>query len=193
MRTLTITTVFVMAFATMSVAGELPKGTVELSTTGSFSHQSMSMDGTDAGSTTNMNLEGEVGYSLTRNLSLAGGLVFQHAGISDEAGESASASAYGPQVGARWNFATNSSIVPWVEGMFGVLAYGGDAGEGAETTLLLPSVGGGVRWLLGETASVNFSGNFVRQQNAAGVDQLNSNDIRFGVGLSVFPGGLATQ
>lgn len=193
MRILSIATVLVVAFATASVAGELPKGTIELSTTGSFSHQSMSMDGTDAGSQTNMNLTGEVGYSLTRNLSLAGGLVFQHAGVSPEGGESVSASQYGPQAGLRWNFATKSSIVPFVEGKFGVLAYGGDASDGAETTLLLPSIGGGVRVLLGETASVNFSGNYVRQQNASGVDQLNSNDIRFGVGLSVFPGGLAAQ
>ena len=185
--------VMLIVLGSTAMAAELTKGTVEFTTAGAFSYQSYSYDGTDLGSETTVNVAGEAAYSVTNHVALSGGLVFQHDGNSPEGVDGTNQSSFGPQAGVRYHFTTSSNIVPFVEGKLGLLAYTGDGYDDASTTLWLPSVGGGMRVMIGESASVNFLGSFVHQRNAGGVEDVSSNDVRFGLGISVFPGGVAMR
>jgi hypothetical protein len=185
-----------LALAVIAVsvnAGTIPEKTMEIEGRGSFSHDSFSAAGDDVGSTTEMNLSGTVGYAVTNAIQVVGGLQFQRASASPEGGDSSSFSGYGARAGARYNFTTQSSIVPFVEAGMSFLAWSGDGYEDAKTTMGLPYVGGGARLLIGNSASINFGGQFERTTNALGVEDMDSNSFGFYTGISVFPGGLSQR
>jgi len=179
------------AIAVSAQAGSIPEKTMEVEGRGSFAHNSLSNDGTDVESNSEMELSATVGYAMTNAIQAVGGIQLQRNSVSPEGGDSSSFTGYGATAGARYNFATESSFVPFLEAGVSFLAWSGDGFEDAKTTMGLPYVGGGARFLLGNSASVNFGAQFERTTNARGVEDMNSNSLGFYTGISVFPGGLS--
>lgn len=171
----------------MSVASatEMPEGTIEFATTFLFDHSSYSADGTDAGSTTQINLEGSFGYCVSEMIELVGSLALVHQSYDSPGQASADATAYGGGGALVLNFPTQGSLVPFLEVGASLLAYSGDGADDLETTWVLPTAGVGVRFLVTESAALT-SGVFYRHlNNALGAEDLSANSISLGVGISI--------
>lgn len=177
-----------VALVPVASAATLEKGTVELQTNAAFVHSSYSFSGDHVGNTTLINLAAGVGYCVSSLFEIDGGLQLTHASFDDDGGGSSSATAFGFTAGVTANLPLSSeSVVPFVGAGLGVLAFSGDAPSGSETSVTAPYVRGGLRVLVGNSASVNFGLAYAHQTNAEGVKDLNNNQIGLTVGISIFP------
>jgi hypothetical protein len=168
-----------------SLAASLEKGTLELETSVDLSHTAYSEDA--VGSRTNFEGTVGAGYSLTRMFQVGGGLLIgYHSGETDPGG-SFSYSALGAAADVTVNFETPNILIPFVRAGVGFRNYSGDGYEDAKVGMVLPYVRGGVRVLVGNSASVNLSVAYRRIVNADGADGLDANNLSFAVGLSIFP------
>lgn len=164
----------------------LPRGTIEYQPSLSFAYNSYSPSGGGgSGNTTNLDLNALVGYCVSPMWEVTGSLLVQHSGTGGDFG-SFSATGAGAAAGLAANFATKGETVPFVLLEAGFISYSGDGYANAETTGLFPSISGGVRWMLKNTASVNFTLTYQHQVNASGVKNLDSNNLLLGVGVSLF-------
>jgi hypothetical protein len=180
--------IIALAHATQPAsAAALTRGTVELTPSLSFSHQSFSFNGSDAGSLSTLAASGILGYCTSDKLEVLGGLLVSHQSVSNPGFGSASATAIGLTGGAQLNFASSGNTIPFVRGALGFLVNSGDAAAGTETTLIAPILEAGLRVLVGSKASVNMGVGYQHQSNAGGVNNLSSNIIVLDLGVSIFP------
>lgn len=168
----------------MTAAG-LAQGTVEVETDAAFAHTGYSYDGDSVGSRTDVALSVGVGYCLTDMLEIKGRFMFAHTSLDPECCGSVSASSFGGAGLVALNFPTAGPVVPFVQGGAGVLAYSGDGYEDSDATVVLPTAGVGVRFVVGETASVNCGVFYEHHLNAAGEEDVSANIFGVSVGLSL--------
>ena len=102
-------------------------------------------------------------------------------------GGSSSATAFGMTGGVTLNFPAQGDLVPFIGAGAGFVAYSGDAYSGATTTAIAPFVRGGIRVMVGSSASVNFGVAYDHQTNALGVKDLDGNEFGLDVGISLYP------
>jgi hypothetical protein len=178
--------VLVTLVPSLAFAAALEKGTVELSTRFSFSHSSFSFDGTSTGTTTNADLSTSLGYSVSRLVEIQGDVLFNHSSVDPERAESTSGGYFGFAGDIILNFATDSSVIPYLLGGIGVVTYSGDI-YGSETSMIMPQLQAGIRLMIKSAASVNFGVGFSHMSNALGVEDVSTNALALGVGVSVFP------
>ena len=161
-------------------AGTLGSGTTEFTPSVAFNRSTFTpAGGGTSGSTTHLNLSGQIGRCLTDRLELGGGLLYQRRG---ETGTSRNA--LGASGGATLNFATEGSVVPFLSGGVGVLSYSTQGSS--DRALLLPMVRAGFRTLMGEGRSVNVSIGFQHEANSKSTVEKDANMLDVGVGLSLF-------
>lgn len=168
-----------------SQAALLGKGALELNPSLAFSHNSYSAGGSSDFTTTTLDVSAFVGYFTSDLVEIGGGLLVSYQSIPGIFTSRLSATHIGLTGGVTLNFATSSNVVPYLRGSVGLLDNSGDTGH--ETTYLAPLLEGGLRVMVGQTASVNFAAGFQHQTNAFGVQDESANIVTFGVGLSVFP------
>jgi hypothetical protein len=66
------------------------------------------------------------------------------------------------------------------------LGYSGDAVDDPKTTLLLPRLTGGVRFPVGDSASLNLLAVYAHLLNARGIEDVSANEFLIGFGVSIF-------
>lgn len=169
-------------------AAALGRGTRELQPEIRLSHTTVSFDGQELGNVTSFTGTVLLGISLDRLVALHTGVVWEHESVEDEVfGGEASATAFGGLFGVTLNVATEGRAVPFVRGAVGLLVHGGDAGD--EASLFVP-LSAGVRFLIGNAASINLSAGWTHTTNANGFEDLSTSELGLGLGVSVYPGGI---
>lgn len=168
-------------------AGALSKGTVELTPSLAFSHNSLSFLGTDVGSLTTLQSSVVVGYCVSDLLEVAGGPLVVRQSISDPGFGSESGTSIGFTGGVQLNFASGGQMVPFVRAAFGIVGNSGVLSLGTETTTIAPILVAGLRVLVGNSASVNFGVGYQHASKALGVQDLSSSTFGLDIGVSIFP------
>jgi len=187
MRSVHILTAVVLGFGlpVVTQAASMPTGTTELTTRTYFSHVGYSHDGTSLGSATSAQLSLGVGQCVTDLIELYGSVIWNHNSIDPKGESSASASSYGASGSILFNFTTSSSVIPYLQAGVGMLAYSGDGYDDAETSTLLPVLGGGLRFLVGDSAAFDAGLVYQRMSNAGGVQDLDAGQFYLGLGIAV--------
>jgi hypothetical protein len=193
MKRLTVLFAFlVTAFlcAAPALAGGIEKGTVELVPSTGFSYSSYSDDNDNSLKITNVRFGGNVGYFFTEMFELQVGLLVNHTGYDPDGGGSVSYTDTGVSGLFAVNFPTDGAAVPFVGAGLGMALHGGDVDDDEDnTTIMIPTIVGGVRILVGNSASVNLGVSYEHQTNALGIEDVSGNVIMMNVGISVFVKG----
>jgi hypothetical protein len=152
-------------------AASIEAQTIELDTRFSYQHTSVSVDlpfgdEEDYGVTL-FDLRLGAGYFFTPNWELGGALIVDHTGI-DEFG----VTDFGFQANGYYNFTTSGSVIPFVGLGLGFVFHNGDlTGDEDDTTMIVPELVGGLRWLFRDVVSLNAT---------AGYRHLESPEVIFG-------------
>lgn len=194
MRKLGLVASLVLCVATMAGgvtpvdAATLEKGTLELTPALSFTRNSFSVSGSDAGSLTILTASGLLGYCVTDHFEVVGGLLVNYQSIEVPGFGSESATSLGLLGGVQYNFSSGGETIPFVRGALGIVTNSGNLSAGDQTTVIAPSLLAGLRMLVGASASVNFGVGYQHQTNALGVQDLSANTFGLEIGVSIFPG-----
>ncbi len=178
-----------LASATPSQSADLGKAAIELNPSLAYSHNSVSgFSGLDF-TTTSLDISGLVGYFVSDMVELGGGLLVTYESVDYEGlvGGAQSATAAGLIGGIALNFASSNNVVPFVRGSVGFLSNSGDLYIDNETTVIAPLLEGGLRVMVGRSASVNFVVGYQHRSDVFGVRDQSVNSVTLGVGVSVFP------
>ncbi len=99
---------------------------------------------------------------------------------------------FGGVANAIFNFASSGTAVPFIELGLGYSTLTGGGGGSDLHTAILPRLGGGVRILVGNSASVNIGATYEHLSTSVsgGGGSLGGNQFGVNVGLSIFPSGL---
>jgi len=176
-----------LASAGPSHAAGLAKGTLELGPSLAYAHSSYEFQGSSDFSTTTLDVNAFLGYCLNPRVELGGSVLVSYQSVEFPGSifGNASATSAGLTGGITLNFSTAGNAVPYLRASLGFLANSGDATE-HETTVLAPMLEGGLRLMVGNSASVNFAVGYQHRSDAFGVQDESANVITFGVGVSVF-------
>ena len=146
-----------------------------------FSHSNFRREGYgNVETSTQLTASPTLGYCVSDHWEVSGGLLMRHHsenGTSD--------TALGATTGLSYNFSPQGSFIPFASVGFGALFYDGFSMD--ETAVLAPTLTGGVRVLVGPTASVNMSLGYQHESNANGEFNASANRVVAGVGVSLFP------
>jgi hypothetical protein len=170
--------------APAALAGELPDGTVELSTQMMFAGTSYSVNGDHTFSTTELNLQGSVGYCFTEAIEVEGAIIFTHQSVDEEGEPEIDGSSFGLGAAVIRNFSTDGSVVPFLRAGFALLDHSGQA-YGPETSLVVPTLGGGLRFLVTGSAAITTGLFYQHITDAFGDDDLSANQVFLAAGISL--------
>lgn len=162
-------------------AGGIAAGSIEFSPTVTFSHSNFRREGYgNVETSTQLTASPTLGYCVSDHWEVTGGLLMRHHsenGVSD--------TALGASAGLGYNFSPQGAFIPFANVGFGALFYDGFSMD--DTAVLAPTLTGGVRVLVGPTASVNMSLGYQHESNANGEFNASANRVVAGVGVSLFP------
>ena len=150
-----------------------------------FLYSDQTYHGDPIGSTSSLQLNSGLGYCVSDQVELYGGLIFQRDTNSPENYSSYSATAYGISGQIIVHIPSTGNAIPFVKGGFGVLKYSGDYYDTKSMAKIFPSVGGGLRFLVGDAASIDTSLTYNHVTDYMGEDDLTANQVYFGVGVSL--------
>jgi hypothetical protein len=175
---------FVMALIAAPVwaqGSQLNEGSIEFAPMVSFSHQNFKREGYgNVETSTRLDITPTVGFCVSRHYEVTGAFLTRHTSVNGN-----SDTALGASAGLTYNFSSKGDVIPFASLGFGALFYGGFALD--ETAVLAPMVAGGIRVLVGSTASVNMSLGYQHESNADGEFNASANRVTAGVGVSIFP------
>ena len=184
-----------LVIASVTVAGTLDKGASEIAGSAGFTSTSYSTD--QAGdssipSLTTVTADVKYGYCLTRNWEIAPQVM-----VSSLSRSGYSQSNYAGAVSGIYNFAlAGNTLVPYLELGAGFGSTKGIyPGSGTQNYSILPLGSAGVRFLLGNSASINAAAVYTRETtkvDALGYT-LTQNVFGAQVGVSVFPMGFGKK
>ncbi len=162
-------------------ARSIAPGSIEFSPLVSFSHSNTKRQGYGNVDTfTRLELTPTVGYCVSSHYEVTGGFMTRH-----ESQNGASQTALGATAGLTYNLSPRGGVIPYGSLGFGALFYDGFSLN--NTAVLAPMLTGGVRVLVGSTASVNANLGFQHESNAQGEFGVSVNRLVAGVGVSLFP------
>ncbi len=162
-------------------ADQLSPGSIEFAPTVSFSHQNFKREGYgNVETSTRLDVTPTVGFCVSRHYEVTGAILARH--TSDNGN---SDTALGASAGVIYNFSAKGQLIPFASLGFGALFYDGFSFD--ETAVLAPTVGAGMRCLVGSNASINFSLGYQHESNANGEFNADANRVVAGVGVSLFP------
>ena len=164
-----------------STATQLAAGALEIAPTVSFSHSNFKREGYgNVDSFTKLDLAPTVGYCLSHHWEVSGGFLARYEAVNDM-----NDTALGVLAGLTYNFSPQGGVIPFASLGFGALFHAGFSFD--NTAVLAPMLRGGIRVLVGSSASVNFSLGYEHESNADGEFQASANRLVGGVGVSLFP------
>jgi hypothetical protein len=164
-----------------AAASQIATGSIEFAPAVSFSHSNFKREGYGNVDTfTELNVSPTIGYCLSDHYEVTGGMLIRHQSSNGNSDTSLGATA-----GLAYNFSRQGAIIPFASLGFGALFYDGFSLD--QTAVLAPMIAGGVRMLVGSTASVNMSLGYQHESNANGEFNASANRIVAGVGVSLFP------
>ena len=159
----------------------VPAGTIEFSPSVTYTHWNMKRQGYGNVDTfTKLEITPTLGYCVSDHYEVTGGFMTRHEsqnGVSD--------TALGATAGLTYNFSPQGGFIPFASVGFGALFYDGFSFN--NTAVLAPVLTGGMRVLVGSSASVNASLGYQHESNAQGEFGASSNRLVAGVGVSLFP------
>jgi len=159
----------------------VPAGTIEFSPSVSYTHWNMKREGYGNVDTfTKLEITPTLGYCVSDHYEVTGGFMTRH-----ESQNGTSDTALGATAGLTYNFSPQGGFIPFASLGFGALFYDGFSLN--DTAVLAPMLTGGVRVLVGSSASVNASLGYQHESNAQGEFGASSNRLVAGVGVSLFP------
>lgn len=113
-------------------------------------------------------------------------MIIQSITLSPEGGDSHTASNFGGILSVSYNFESASNLVPFVFGGIGFLSNSETHATGLKTSMILPSVGGGLKIFISEKGVLRTEAFYQRTTNSGGEDKLTDNGFGISLGLSVF-------
>jgi len=179
---------FSSAFAQTKTA----KGQIELGGDVAFGMSTYSVEEGEylIDNTTDFTLYPRFGYFVIPKLEIEPRLIFSRYSINykSEDFEDWSFTTLGAIFAVAYNFETAGKMVPFVFGGFGFQTYSSDPKpeKDYETTMILPTVGGGIKAFLTDHGVIRFEAFYERHDKAGGVDKLTSNNFGIRAGVSVF-------
>ncbi len=160
---------------------QIATGSVEFAPSVSFSHTNMKREGYGNIDTfTKLEITPTIGYCVSNHYEVTGGFMTRH-----ESSNGVSETALGATAGLTYNFSPQGGFIPYASLGFGALFYDGFSMD--DTAVLAPMITGGVRVLVGSTASVNANLGYQHESNAQGEFGVSENRLIAGVGISLFP------
>ena len=160
---------------------QISTGSIEFSPTVAFSHWNMKREGYgNVDNFTRLDITPTIGYCMSNHYEVTGAFMTRHEstnGVSD--------TALGANAGLTYNFSPQGAVIPFASVGFGTLFYDGFSFNDA--AVLAPMLTGGIRMLVGSSASVNVNMGYQHESNAQGEFGASSNRLVAGVGVSVFP------
>jgi hypothetical protein len=164
-----------------AAANQIATGSIEFAPAVSFSHSNFKREGYGNVDTfTELNVSPTIGYCLSDHYEVTGGMLIRHQATNGNSDTSLGATA-----GLTYNFSRQGAVIPFASLGFGTLFYDGFSLD--QTAVLAPMISGGVRMLVGSTASVNMNLGYQHESNANGEFNASANRIVAGVGVSLFP------
>ena len=164
-----------------ALANQLSPGSIEFSPTVSFSYSNLRREGYGNVDTfTELTASPTLGYCMSDHYEVMGGFLTRHQSVNGQ-----SDTALGATAGLTYNFSRQASIIPFASVGFGALFYDGFSMD--HTAVLAPMLSGGIRVLVGSTASANVSLGYQHESNANGEFNASANRILAGIGVSLFP------
>jgi hypothetical protein len=160
---------------------QLSAGSIEFSPSVAFTHSNMKREGYGNVDTfTRLEITPTIGYCLSQHYEVTGGVMTRH-----ESTNGVSETNLGAIAGLTYNFSGQGTLVPYASLGFGALFYNGFSLN--DTAVLAPMLTGGVRVLVGSSASVNANIGYQHESNAQGEFGASANRLIAGVGVSLFP------
>jgi len=123
---------------------------------------------------------------LSDLIQIGGTLFVNYSSAEVNNSNSVSGTAFGIGPDIVFNFNNKGPVVPYIDIAVAVAIYSGDI-YGEETGYILPSIQGGLRVLIGDSAAANFGVGYAHGTNTGGVDGVNNNSFGLFMGFSVFP------
>ncbi|HMI30726.1 MAG TPA: hypothetical protein VK527_03235 [Candidatus Limnocylindrales bacterium] len=171
----------VLAMPAPARCNQLATGSIEFSPAVSFTHSNMKREGYGNVDTfTRLEITPTIGYCLSNHYEVTGGVMTRH-----ESTNGTSETNLGALAGLTYNFSPRSTLIPYASLGFGALFY--DGFSLTNTAVLAPMLTGGVRVLVGSSASVNATLGYQHESNAQGEFGASANRLVAGVGVSLFP------
>ena len=169
------------ALVASSGANQLAQGSIEIAPSVTFNHENFKREGYgNVDHQTELTITPTIGYCVSDRFEVMSGLMVRHESFNDQHETS-----LGALAGLNYNFPPHGTIVPFVGLGFGVLFYDGFSFD--NTAVLAPMLSGGMRVLIGSSASVNMSLGYQHESNAGGEFNATSNKLLASVGVSLFP------
>ncbi len=159
-------------------AASISEKSIELMTSALFQHSSVS-DGNNSEGLTQFDLDGTVGYFISNQIEVGGGLHINHQSALDY-----STTGFGLTASGFYNFATTGNLIPYAGLSLGFVSHSGDLGGSTEG--IIPELVGGIRFPMHDVISMNVFAGYRHVTNALGYDNLSSNDVFIGFGVSWF-------
>jgi len=194
---------FVLLLGTDSFAQVEPNltpGTIEIGNSVSFSYTKDSYD-TDLyeteNTTTIIEFQPRVGYFVNENFEVEGNVFFGYAKQKHESSLSTSstdaewsATSMGLVARGMYNLISTGPAVPYFFVGAGMILNSNetDMENSEETSMVLPEVGVGLKYFMGEQVAARAAIVFSRVTNFGGMKDLTATDISFAVGLTMFLG-----
>ena len=167
--------------ASIVQANQLVQGSIEIAPSVTFNHENFKREGYgNVDHQTELTITPTLGYCMSDRFEVMSGLIVRHESFNDQ-----HTTSLGALAGLNYNFPPHGTIVPFVGLGFGVLFYHGFSFD--NTAVLAPMLSGGMRVLIGSSASVNMSLGYQHESNAGGEFNATSNKLLASVGVSLFP------
>ncbi len=166
-----------------SAGDKTAQGRVEIGGDVSFTHTSY-----EHFSMTNIGFWPRIGYFVIPGLAIEPKLLVSHSSQSYEGGEDYSWTDLGATFNVVYHFegGAGGGLVPFIFGGLGFVSHSGDVGEADEMTMILPDVGGGIKFFFTNDAVFRGGLFYQRVSNAGGVKDADADDFGFRAGISIF-------
>ena len=169
---------------TLAHASSIGAGTMEVSPSISFGRSSVNpVGGGDAINLTHYNASVGAGRAINSQFEIIGGALMQRRNPKSGDG----VTAWGGSVGAQYHFASQGSVIPFLSAGIGAVQF--DSNGETDRAMLLPMMRVGIRSMMGDSRSVNFSIGYQRESNPNSAVEDNANMFDRGVGMSFLSPG----
>jgi len=154
------------------------KGRIELGGNIDFDHQSF-----DGGSASGLTIAPRVGYFIKPKWELEPTVLISHSSFGDY-----SSSSFGLLFDVAYHFekSSDAKYLPYLIGGLGFISYGGDVGDNDNMSMVLPHLGGGIKYFFTNTALIRTELFFEHVTNAGGAEDASANDFGLTAGVSIF-------
>ena len=161
------------------------KGNKELSTIGSIAFFSQNVNGHKVADGTNLFLGINLGFFVVDKLELEPGIILLTSTINYETGHSETETHFGGIFALSYNFDTGNPAVPFIFGRIGFLTNSITDQTDLKTSMILPDVGGGIKFFISPKAALRTEIYYNHMTNLLGEKDWNQNLYGIRAGLSV--------